>query len=477
MGAIFVMWLRKLTSRVDLTEGKPWKVILLFSIPVFFSLILNNAFLLINALVLKVTVGGDSVTAVNSTASINSIIFQFAYGASGGFALLISEYVGKKEYSEVKKIFYNGTYLAIFVGLFCSVIGLIFYKDLLSLLNVNERYFTKAYQYLEILLIGFIFTLLNNYFSNALRAMGDSFAPLVISLIGAFINVSSAFLFTGVFSLDTKGVALATILSHIISAVITYLYMIRKYDFLSGKVIKKIDKKISIKMLCLGFPLGFQWSVLYIGSFFQDRTINAFGNGLATKAVSCYSPFISYLTMPISAIANAVLSYVGQNYGKRDIDRIIKGVKNCIVIDFIIYILIMIIGFSLLKYVPYIYLPKDELDIGSEGPIVKYYCYTYLKIILPCFIMQGLLTTFRSVVQGIQRTFVTLISGFGELGARIFVCAVIPSLINPSNPLSDESFIGVCFSTPFAWFMSLVIMGIGSYYFIKKEKEKINNEI
>lgn len=470
----YAMWLKRLTQRVDLTEGKPWKVILLFSIPVFLSLILNNAFLLINSLVLKVTVGGDSVTAVNSTVSITSIIFQFAYGVSGGFAVLISEYIGRKDYKEVKNAFYNGAFLSIFVGIFCSIIGLIFYNDLLVLLNVNERYIVKSQQYLQILLSGFVFTLLNNYFSNSLRAMGDSFAPLVISLIGAFVNVLGAFLFTGVLNLDTRGVAIATILSNLVNALVTYLYMIRKYEFLSGKIIKKLDKNTSLKMLGLGIPLGFQWSVLFIGSFFQDRTVNAFGNGLATKAVSCYSPFTSYLTIPISALASAILSYVGQNYGKRDIDRIVKGIKNGIVIEIIVYILIMTIGFSLLKYVPYIYLPKDELDIGIEGPIIKYYCYTYLKIILPCFIMQGLLTLFRSVIQGIQKTFVTLISGFGELGARIFICAVIPALINPSNPLSDESFIGVCFSTPLAWFMSLVIMSIGSVYFLKKEREKIN---
>ena len=129
-------------------------------------------------------------------------------------------------------------------------------------------------------------------------------------------------------NLDTRGVAIATILSNLVNALVTYLYMIRKYEFLSGKIIKKLDKNTSLKMLGLGLPLGFQWSVLFIGSFFQDRTVNAFGNGLATKAVSCYSPFTSYLTIPVSALASAILSYVGQNYGKRDIDRIVKGIKN-----------------------------------------------------------------------------------------------------------------------------------------------------
>ena len=465
---------KKFFSRIDLTEGRPWKVILLFSIPIFFTLILNNAFSLINALVLKTTVGGDSVTAVNSTSSISNILFQFAYGIGGGFTIVISEQIGKKDYKNLKKTFYNAIYLSIVIGIIIGIIGLIFYKDLLVLLNIDERYFNKAQQYYKIILISFVFMLLNNYFSNALRAMGDSFAPLIISLIGAVFNISFAFLFTGVLDLDTKGVAFATMSANLISSLLAFIYMIKKYEFLRGRI-EKFDKNNSLKMLKLGIPLGIQWSILFIGSFFQDQTINEFGNGLATKAVSCYSPFVTYLTIPISTITSAMLNYIGQNYGKSDLVRIKKGIKDAIIIDLVIYLVIIIVGFSLLNYVPYIFLPAKEVDNIVEGPIIKYYCYTYLKVLIPCLIMQALLTLCRSTLQGIQKTTITLLSGIGELFARIFICAVIPSLINASNPLSNESFIGVCFSTPMAWFVSLVIMGISVIYYLRKESKKLNN--
>lgn len=466
-----MMAIKKIFNRVDLTEGKPWKVILTFSIPIFFSLILSNAFSLINALVLKSTVGGDSVTAVNSTSSISNILFQFAYGIGGGFTIAIAEYIGKKDYSNLKKIFYNSIYLSIGLGILIGIVGLVFYKDLLMLLNVDERYFLKAEQYYKIILISFVFMLLNNYFSNALRAMGDSFAPLIISFLGTICNITFAFLFTGVIKLDTRGVAIATMLANLISSLLAYIYIIKKYEFLRGKL-EKFDKRNSLKMLKLGIPLGIQWSILFIGSFFQDQTINEFGNGLATKAVSCYSPFTNYLSIPISTITSAMLSYVGQNYGKKDFDRIKKGIKDVVILDFIIWFIIMIIGFSFLNYVPYIFLPASEVNDVVEGPIIKYYCSTYLRVIIPCFIMQALLTLCRSTLQGIQKTIITLFSGIGELFARIFICSIIPSLINPSNPLSNESFLGVCFSTPMAWFVSLLIMGISVIYYLNKENKK-----
>ena len=360
------------------------------------------------------------------------------------------------------------------LGIIIGIIGLIFYKDLLVLLNIDERYFNKAQQYYKIILISFVFMLLNNYFSNALRAMGDSFAPLIISLIGAVFNISFAFLFTGILNLDTKGVAFATMSANLISSLLAFIYMIKKYEFLRGRI-EKFDKNNSLKMLKLGIPLGIQWSVLFVGSFFQDQTINEFGNGLATKAVSCYSPFVTYLTIPISTITSAMLNYIGQNYGKSDLVRIKKGIKDAIIIDLVIYLVIIIVGFSLLNYVPYIFLPTKEVNNIVEGPIIKYYCYTYLKVLIPCLIMQALLTLCRSTLQGIQKTTITLLSGIGELFARIFICAVIPSLINASNPLSNESFIGVCFSTPMAWFVSLVIMGISVIYYLRKESKKLNN--
>ena len=97
---------------------------------------------------------------------------------------------------------------------------------------------------------------------------------------------------------------------------------------------------------------------------------------------------------------------------------------------------------------------------------VIYYCSTYLYILTPFLICQGLLQLSRSVLQGIKKPIITLLSGIGELIARILVCAFIPSLINKTNPTSDESYIGVCFSTPSAWVVSLLIMGSMVIYYV-----------
>lgn len=452
---------KKIFKPIDLTEGKIWKVILLFAIPILLSTVLSSAFSLINALVLKETVGGTSVTSINQTGSITSFLFNFAYGCTSGFAVLISNKCGSKDQEGIKKVFINSLFLSIIIAVFISVVGLMIYPQLFVILHTDSAFISRASDYLQIILISFVFMVISNLLSNFLRALGDATVPLIISIVSTLINIILAFLFTGIINLDTKGVALATLIANIANIVITITYIFKTYPFL--KLHKKdlnLDNHIIGDLLKLGLPLGFQWSILFIGSFVQASKVNEFGK-FAQQAVSCYQPFEQYVTIPLSVISQVMLSFIGQNYGAKKIDRIKKGIKDAIIIDIIFYVLALSFSQIISNNVPYIFLPSEEVNDR-----IIYYCSTYIRILTPFLIFQGLLQISRSVLQGIKKTIIPFISGVGELFARVFVCLLIPSLINPINPISDESFIGICFSTPLAWFTSLLIMGISVIYIV-----------
>lgn len=134
---------------------------------------------MLNSLVLKETVGGIGVTAINQTGSLSTLLFQFAFGASSGFAILASQRKGNGDIDGIKRIFFSSIALSIVVGLLISVVGIIALRPLLTLLNVGETYYESAYVYFLVLLCGFVFTLLNNYFGNFLRALGNSVSPLL----------------------------------------------------------------------------------------------------------------------------------------------------------------------------------------------------------------------------------------------------------------------------------------------------------
>lgn len=479
------MKLKELFNQQDLTSGKIYKKILLFALPIFISSLLGNAFNIINSLVLKFTVGGDAVTSINVTNSISSLLFNFAYGATSGFAVILSNKFGEKDEKGIKESYSHSITLSVITALLITIIGIIALPSLLNLLNVADSFYVNSYNYFLVILIGFIFMVFTNLQGNILRAIGDSTFPLLTSLITTISNILLAFLLSGVIKLSVVGVALATLISNLMSVIITFIYIYKKHHYLRLKLNDfKLKNNVTCRLLKMGLPLGLQWSILFIGSFIQSSVVNQFGvivvNGVSTsmasKAATVYSNIESYLTMPLSTLSSAMLSFVAQNYGAKNLKRIKRGVKECLILTIIIYLIVLIIGLSIINIAPYIFLPEEEIN-----NLVKFYSSRYLFCVIPSLILQGILSLSRSFLQGIKKPLIPFISGIGELGARAFICLLIPGLINPVNHFSDESYIGLCFSTPLAWLISVIIMGGALIYFLYfsntfkiKENPKIN---
>lgn len=447
---------------MDLTKGAPWKALVFFSIPILLSTLLGNAFGLINSLVLKATVGGNAVTAINCTGSISALLFNFAYGASEGFSVLASNDYGAKNDEKIRKTFLASLLLSLAIGILILVGGLIGLPFFLKALNISEIYLADATAYFQIILISFPFMLLANLLGNFLRALGNSFMPLAFGLLTTLINIGLDFLFTGVFRFGVQGVAFGTLIANGVNVLITFLYLYQKYPYLRfSREGFKAEGALYWSLLSMGIPLGLQWSILFIGSFVLNSQANLFGNGLATKAGACYGSWESYLTVPLSVMATSLMSFVGQNYGAKKFERIKKGLRDAALIDFCSYLVVLAIGLATAKSVPYIFLPSEEVNDR-----VVYYCSTYLDVMTPFLICQGMLQLARAVLQGIKKPLIPFLSGIGELGARIFVCLVIPGLISPSDPTSDRAYLGLCFSDAAAWLISVLVMGGSVVYFV-----------
>ena len=466
----FLDKLRKIFAFQDLTKGRPFKVILLFALPILISNILGSSIGLINTLVLKTTVGSTSVVAMNQTNSINTLLFQLGFGASSGFAIIGSQKYGAKDNEGLKRAFNISIFLCVILSILISLIGLFFLDPLLDFLNVDVLFYDRAKVYLIMLLVGFIFNLLNNLLANYLRALGNSSFPLMVSLLTALLNILFVYLLTSqnLANLDTLGCGIANILINIISILFNYIYLIKKHPFMKFSFTSlKGSKDTYLDLLKLGLPLGFQWSILFIGSFVQNSQINTYGPD-ASSAMTCYSQFESYLTIVFSVLASALLTFVGQNYGAKKYRRVRKGILECALLAIVFYILLLVVGFASARYVPYIFL--NPQDVNEK---VIYYTSTYLYVLTPSLILQGLLMISRSSLQGVKRPLIPLISGIGELLARILVSLTLPYLIDNNYQIthSNSSFIGLCFSNTSAWIVSFLLMGSATLILIIFNKE------
>jgi Na+-driven multidrug efflux pump len=307
---------------------------------------------------------------------------------------------------------------------------------------------------------------INTVLLNSLNAFGDTLTSLLLSLLNAVVNVLLGFLLTGPILLNTRGVGIATLSANLVELIAAFFVFKRNYRFLSfRKSDFSFDGKLTWELLAMGLPLGFQWSILFIGSFFQASKVNLFGNGLATMATTAYSPYEGYLTMPISVIASAYMSFVGQNYGAKKLDRIKLGFKEAFLVEACAYVLVMGIGLLTAPYVAYIFLPSDQIT-----PELTFYVTTYLYTISPCLILQAIIMMSRSAVQGMKKPLVPFFSGIGELFSRILICQFLPSLVSPNDATSDNAYKAICFSNPAAWLFSALFMGGFAFYFVFLKK-------
>lgn len=467
--------IKKIFGFIDLTQGKPRKVLLLFAIPLLLSNILTSSLSFINALVLKTTVGGTSVTAINQTGSLNSILLQFGFGCASGFSVIIGQKVGAKDESGVKKAYFHSVILCLIISLVVLIVGSLSLSSLLNLLNVNELFFEKSYKYFLILLLGYPIGLLNTMYANVIGSLGNSFVPLLISASTTSLHILNVFLLTSpnVMGLDVVGCGIATIITNLLSLIIQYIYLTKTHkNFKLSKNLLSFDKKYVWDLIKLGVPLGFQWSILFIGSFVQNSQVNKYGE-YASMAMTCYSQFEGYITMPISVVSTALLRFVGQNYGANQKNRIKAGIKDPFIIDLICYLMILLLGFFVAKYVPYIFLNANEVNDR-----VIFYSSCYIYVLIPSLILQAIITISRSALQGIKKPMIPFVSGIGELVARIVISLFIPLLIDPNyeSTLSDSSYIGLCFSNCSAWVVASLVMGISVLVLIIFNKEFKDSE-
>ena len=464
---------KNMFKTMDLTKGSIFKALFYFSLPLFLSSLISGAFGLIHSLVLKYTVGGDAVTAINVTGSISSLLFNFAYGAVSGFSTITANYHGSKSEQKSGKSIYQSYYISLIISVLISAIGFIFLNKLLAFLNIDEVYLADARKYFIIILAMFPLMMFNNLLAAQLRALGNSFVPLVISIIQAAVNVGFAVLFTGPCKMGVRGAALGSMIACFASVIIYTVYIYVKHPELRPKkTFLKPDFEMIWSLLKLGVPLGFQWSILFIGSFIQSSVINQFGAGAASKANVASQNYENYSSMIVLCLGNGLLTVVAQNHGARRVDRIRKAVKLCWISTLVLWAATISVAIFIIPYVPYIFLPRDEV---TEQ--VRYYASTYCYVISFCLILQGSLRIFRSVLQGIKKSLWPLLSGVGELGARSLVCLLLPKLINAADPLSNQSYVGVTFSNPAAWLASVLIMGFAVLYFMTKgELKKVRKE-
>lgn len=437
----------------DLTKGNPFKLILLFALPVFAGNVFQQLYNMADTVIVGNTVNSDAFTGVGLTGSVSFLILGFISGLTAGFGVRVAQRFGANDPDGVRRSVAMSYMLSAIVSLLVTAIAVPLAGPLLRLMKTPDRYFDYAYNYLFVIFCGIAATTFYNILASVLRAIGDSKTPLVFLVIAALLNVGLDFLFIVAFRMHYCGAAAATVLSQLLSGIACLIYMLRRYPELR---IRREDWKWSFSearaQIAVGLPMALQFSITAIGCIVQQTALNGLEaeyTGVVT-AYAAASKIDNLANQSFVALGTAMATYAGQNYGAGRMDRVRKGVSVSMI--YTVVASAVGIAFCMGLYTPLMHLFLNTENGGTAALYyedIMRYGRQYLLFQSACYLFLGIIYVFRNTLQGIGKSAVTTLAGVTELGGRVLAAFVFVRL---------WGFTGACMSNPAAWIAADVFL-------------------
>ncbi len=324
----------------SLTEGPIWKAMLLFALPVLLSNILQQFYNMFDSWCVSRYIGDDALAAVSSSGSLIFMMVSFFNGLSMGAGIVIARFYGAKEYQPMQKAIHTAIAFGLVTGLLLTIIGVPLTPIILRWMGTPTDVLPLSISYFHYIFCGAIFTVMYNIFVGILHAVGDSRHPLYYLIISTLINVVLDMLFVAVLKLGVGSAAVATTLSQGISALLCCIHLTRVNAPYRVKLKNiRFDKKSLADIIRFGLPSGVQNSVIALANVVVQSNINSFGKA-AMAGCGAFSKLEGFAFLPVTCFTQALSTFVGQNLGARQHDRVKRGVGfgiacGCIIAELI----------------------------------------------------------------------------------------------------------------------------------------------
>ncbi|WMM25976.1 MATE family efflux transporter [Tissierella sp. MB52-C2] len=437
-----------------ITEGVVWKQLLIFFFPLLFGTFFQQLYNTVDAIVVGKYVGKEALSAVGgTTGALINLLVGFFVSVSSGATVAISQYYGADDEENVSRSVHTSIALAISGGIIIMIIGILGAPYALRWMGTPEDIMPYSLQYIRIYFTGMIANLIYNMGSGILRAIGDSKRPLYFLIIGCIMNIILDIIFVVVFGLDVIGVAMATVISQIVSGALVFFSLMSSIECYRLDIKKiRFDNKILRKIVSIGLPTGIQSLMYSASNIIIQSSINSFGTN-TVAAWTAYTKIDGIFWMILTSFGIATTTFVGQNFGADKKDRVRKGVVTCI---------LMSAGTSLaLSFILYntgAYLFKfftDDLKVIEAG-------VEMLSLITPFYITFVAIEILSGALRGMGDTFIPMIiSGIGICALRvlwIFIAVPVWPTIKT-----------VLYSYPITWTVTSILF---IFYYMKFLKKK-----
>lgn len=442
-----------MTKTKTLTEGTPWKQILLFSIPIFWGNVFQLLYSLVDTKIVGSTLGTEALAAVGSVSTLHTLMTGFLNGLTLGFSLITAMCFGAKNRKRLKKTFASAISLGVLTTLALVLMLMIFLHPVLNLLHVPQAQFAMAYAYISVLIAGLFATLFYNLCANTLRAIGDALTPLIFLIVATVSNIGLDYLFILGFRMGVQGAAYATVLAQLLSVVLCLIRIFRKFPILHiQKEDFRFDRELMAEMYKSGLSMGLMSCLVGIGTILLQSAINTLGTTVIVAHTAARKVF-ELVSLPNSVLGSAMATYCGQNYGARRFDRIRQGIRASLIIAavwaVVVFLICHTIEGKLIQFVA-----------STTNPDVIYWGSTYLKVDMSFIVICGVIVILRNSMQGFGDRVIPVFSSCIELAGKIIFAFVFAPMF---------AYWGIIWAEPMVWIAMVIPLIVKVVHVLKKE--------
>ena len=391
----------KRKGNTDLTEGKVWKVIVRFAVPLLVGNLLQQFYNITDSIIVGQFLGKEALAAVSASFFIYYFIISLVIGVGSGTTVVISQLFGAKQYQKVQLAFSSFFIFMLVGGIILSIAGIIFAEPVFRLTNTPEEVIPQAVAYFRIYIGGtFLFVTFNSIIS-ILRGVGESVRPMLFILITTVLNIAFDLLFILVFKWGIEGAARATVFSQGIGMCIALAYVNNTHPLLSIKKQDMLfDWKLFKESLKIGLPTSVQQCAIALGLIALLGIVNSFGTNTLT-AYGAAGKIDTIITQAILTLSGALAAFCGQNIGAGRLDRVKKGVQftmyTNIALGLLTFAAVYLFGNEMMRIF------TKDIDVVAIGK-------EYLLIIGGFFIVHGALNVYNGALRGAGDTLFPMIT-------------------------------------------------------------------
>ena len=425
-----------------MTSGVIWKELLLFSIPLLLGNLFQLLYNTVDSIVVGNFVGHQALAAVGASTPLINMLIGFFMGVAAGAGVLVSRFFGARKLEELHIAVHTFVAFTFLFGVLMMVAGITLTPLFLQWMGTPADIMEMAVLYLRIYFLGIIPTMLYNSGAGILQAVGDSRRPLCFLTIASVLNIILDLVFVIQLNMGVAGVAWATLIAQTVSCILVAVTLLRSkesYQIIPKKI--RIDKPMLMQIVRLGIPSGLQQMIVSFSNVLVMSYVNRFGSA-AIAGFSSANKFDNFLGLPVNSFMLAITTFVGQNMGANQIERVKKGITTCI---------FMGIGIVIAIGIPAYLFSELCIRMFSQEADVIYYGSWMMRTLVPFYSILNVAQVLTGAVRGTGNTTVPML-------VNVFYYCIIRQIFLAVAMMFVNSIVVVFWSYPLTWTLSAVTL-------------------